>query len=185
MIEKYLGVEIKQLDDSSFELTQPFLIEQVTMFLGIDYGRTHEKLVPVGKPLLNKDLNGVPQKYNWEYCAAVGMLTYLTGSVCPDIAMAVHQCACFSVNPMQSHEQAVMRIGCYLLSTKEQGMIYRLDSYKGIEVYVDDDFAGGWDPGDAIIADSVFSQTGYIAYYAGCPIHWQSKLQLEIALSTA
>jgi hypothetical protein len=128
-IDTYLDVKIKQLDDSSFELTQPFLIERVTMFLGIDYGRTHEKLAPVGKPLLNKDLNGIPRKYNWECCKAVGMLTYLTGSVCPDIAMAVHQCACFSVNPMQSHEQTVMQIGCYLLSTKEQGMIYRLDSY--------------------------------------------------------
>jgi hypothetical protein len=35
----------------------------------------------VGKPLLNKDLNGVPQKYEWEYRGAIGMLTYLTGSV--------------------------------------------------------------------------------------------------------
>ena len=104
----------------------------------------HEKLTPVGKPLLNKDLNGVPRKYDWwEYRGAIGMLTYLTGSVCPDIAMAVHQCACFSINPMHSHEQAVMRIGRYLLSMKEQGMIYRPDPSKGIEVYVDASFAGG------------------------------------------
>jgi hypothetical protein len=39
------------------------------------------------------------------------MLPYLTRSVRPDIAMAVHQCACFSINPKCSHEQAVMRIG--------------------------------------------------------------------------
>ncbi len=84
----------------------------------------NEKLTPVGKPLLNKDLVGVPRKYIWEYCGAIGMLTDLTGSVKPDIAMATHQCARFSVNPMHLHEQAVMRIGRYLLSTKEQGMIY-------------------------------------------------------------
>jgi hypothetical protein len=35
LIDKYLGVKIKQLDDSYFELTQPFLIEQVTSFLGL------------------------------------------------------------------------------------------------------------------------------------------------------
>ncbi len=81
MIDKYLGVEIKQLDDFLFELTQPYLIERVTKFLGIDNGRTNEKLTLVGKPLLNKDLNGVPRKYDWEYCRAIGMLTYLTGSV--------------------------------------------------------------------------------------------------------
>jgi hypothetical protein len=31
---------------------------------------------------------------------------------------------------------------------------------------------------------NVLSRTGYIIYYAGCPIHWVSKLQTEIALST-
>jgi hypothetical protein len=34
-------------------------------------------------------------------------------------------------------------------------------------------------------ADNVYSQTGYIIWYAGCPIYWQSKLQTEMALSTA
>ncbi len=111
LIDEYLGVKIKQLDDSSFELTQPFLIVQVTKFLGIDNGRTNEKVTLVGKPELNKDLNGVPREYEWDYRGAIGVLTYLTGSVRPDIAMAVHQCACFSINPMHSHEQAVMRIG--------------------------------------------------------------------------
>jgi hypothetical protein len=82
LIDKFLGVEIKQLDDFLFELTQLFLIDQVTKFLGIDNGRTNEKLTRVEKPLLNKDLNGVPRKYDWEYCGAIGMLrTYLTGSV--------------------------------------------------------------------------------------------------------
>ncbi len=50
LIDKYLGVEIKQLDDFLFELTQPFLIEQVTKFLGIDNGRTNEKLIQLGSP---------------------------------------------------------------------------------------------------------------------------------------
>jgi hypothetical protein len=113
------------------------------------------------------------------------MLTYLTGSVQPDIAMAVHQCAQFSVNPMRSHEQAVMRIGWYLLSTKDNGMKYMPDSLRGIEVYVDADFAGGRDPGDLLNADNIYSRTGYVIQYAGCPIYWQRKLQTEISLSNA
>jgi hypothetical protein len=71
---------------------------------------------------------GIPRKYDWEYRGTIGMLTYLTGSVRPDIAMATDQCARFSVNPMRSHEQAVIRIGRYLLSTKEKGMIYKPDA---------------------------------------------------------
>ncbi len=47
-------------------------------FFGIDNEKTNEKLTPVGKPLLNKDLDGVPQKYDREYQGAIGMLTYLT-----------------------------------------------------------------------------------------------------------
>jgi hypothetical protein len=35
-------------------------------------------------------------------------------------------------------------------------------------------------------AGNVYSRTGwYVIWYAGCPIQWQSKLQTEIALSTA
>jgi hypothetical protein len=112
--------------------------------------------------VLNKDLDGVPQKYDWDYCGVIGMLTYITGSIRPDIAMVVHQCARFSTNPMRSHEQAVMRIGRYLLSTRKKGMIYKPDSTKGIEVYVDADFAEGWDPADSMNADNIYSRTGYV-----------------------
>ena len=38
-----------------------------------------------------------------------------------------------------------MHIGCYLLSTQDKGMPYTPDSTKGIAVYVDADFAGGWE----------------------------------------
>jgi hypothetical protein len=72
-IDKYLGVSISQLDDKSFDPPQPFLIKRITAFLGIDKGRTNERETPVGKPLLNKDLNGVPRKYTWEYRGAIGM----------------------------------------------------------------------------------------------------------------
>jgi hypothetical protein len=113
------------------------------------------------------------------------MLPYLTGSVRPDIAIVVHQCAQFSDNLMRLHEQAVMHIEQYLLSTHGRGMMYTTDHTKGIKVYVDANFAGGWDPGDAMNAESVYSRTGFVIQYAGCPIHWQSKLQTEIALSTA
>jgi hypothetical protein len=99
--------------------------------------------------------------------------------------MAVHQCACFSTNPLQLHEQAVIWIGQYLLSSKDNGMIYSPDSSKGIEVFVDADFAGGWDSAQAEDVVNVYLRTGLFIYYAGCPVYWQSKLQTEIALSTA
>lgn len=49
---------------------------------------------------------------------------------------------------------------------------------------MDADFAGGWNVAEASEASSVYSRTGYVIMYAGCPVHWLSKLQTEVALST-
>ena len=37
---------------------------------------------------------------------------------------------------------------------------------------------------DADETSSVYSRTGYVIMYAGCPLHWISKLQSEVSLST-
>jgi len=39
-------------------------------------------------------------------------------------------------------------------------MIYAPDSKRGLEVWVDADFAGGWNPEEAGDADNVYSRTG-------------------------
>jgi hypothetical protein len=70
------------------------------------------------------------------------------------------------------HEQAVMRIGLYLLLTCGKGMTYKPDSLKRLEVYVYADFAGEWDPADPGIADNINSRTGFVICYASCPIYW-------------
>jgi len=77
-----------------------------------------------------------------------------------------------------------MRIGRYLLDTRKRGIIYKPDKSKGLECYVDADFAGGWSQVDADNADNILSQTGYIIMNENCPILWVSHLQTEIALST-
>ena len=80
-INKFLGIEITQLDDKRFKVSQPFLIDQIVSFLNIDtndYGmETNIKPTLVGKPFLHKDLAGKPCKEYCNYRTAVGMLTYL------------------------------------------------------------------------------------------------------------
>ena len=63
--------------------------------------------------------------------------------------------------------------------------MYKLNKLQGLELYVDADFAGGWTNADAGNTENVMSRTGYVIMYAGCPIFWSSKLQIEVALSTA
>ena len=86
-INKFLGIEITQLDDKRFKISQPFLINRILSFLNIDtnkYGMdTNAKSTPVGKPLLHKDLSGKPRKETWNYRTAVGMFTYLQGNSRP------------------------------------------------------------------------------------------------------
>jgi hypothetical protein len=49
-------------------------------------------------------------------------------------------------------------------------MISAPDPKRGLEVWVDEDFAGGWDSSKADNADNVYSCTGFIIYYAGFPV---------------
>lgn len=182
-LEQYLGVDVKRKKNGSIELTQPHLIQRILDVLNITPD-VNPKPTPVVKPVLYKDLDGLMRKCNWNYRQAVGMLTYLQGTTRPEISMAVHQTARFSVQPMLSHERAIMRIGKYLKGSKEYGLNFRPDASKGLECFVDADFAGGWNKNDGNTADSVMSRTGYVIMYAGCPITWCSKLQTEVALST-
>ena len=64
-------------------------------------------------------------------------------------------------------------------------IIYSPDKYKVLECYVDANFSGGWNQNDFDNADNVLSWTGYVIMYDGFLIHFVSKLQTEISLSTA
>jgi len=188
-IDKFLGIEITQRENGEFEMAQPFLINRILSLLDLeDNGydtSTNGRLTPAAAQVLNKDLDGKPRKKEWAYRTAVGMLSYLQTNSRPDISMAVHQTARFCNNPMLSHEQAISRIGRYLRHTRNRGIIFKPDKKKGLECFVDADFAGGWNQNDPDDASNLMSRTGFVIKYANCPIYWSSKLQTEIALSTA
>ena len=112
------------------------------------------------------------------------MLTYLIGSVRPNIVMAVHQCARFSKKKIHLHEQTVTKTGRYLIGSKTEGIVYNLDKSKGWKVYVDANFDGGWDPDNSLDANMLYSCTGFVICYVSCPVLWTRKLQTEIALFT-
>ena len=73
--------------------------------------------------------------------------------------MAVRQSARFSMNPMISHELAIARIGQYLVDNPDRGVIYTVNKSRGLEVYVDVDFAGDWNMANSTNSDNVLSRT--------------------------
>ena len=83
-----------------------------------------------------------------------------------------------------SHEKAVKRIIRYLKRTRDEGLVLNVDKNKGIQCYVDADFAGAYNKADPMHARDCLSRTGFIIKYANCPIAWGSKLQGFLALST-
>eukprot|EP00957_Ditylum_brightwellii_P060920 4624134-Ditylum_brightwellii.AAC.1 len=97
--------------------------------------------------------------------------------------MAVHQYERFTNAPMLSHERAIRRITKYLTGTANRGVVYNPE--RGIECHVNADFAGSWSKTDTDNPENLMSRPGCIVFYAGCPVLWSSKLQTEIALSTA
>jgi hypothetical protein len=53
-----------------------------------------------------------------------------------------------------------------------------------MDVWVDADFCGNWDPKYADVEPSTAKlRTGYIIIYGGSPVVWASKMQREVALS--
>ena len=86
---------------------------------------------------------------------------------------------------MLTHEKAIKRLGRYLYHKKREGIVYNPDITKGIECYVDVEFAGGWQQADSHKPDNILSRTGMVIMYANCPIFWRSTLQTEIDLSIA
>jgi hypothetical protein len=96
-----------------------------------------------------------------------------------------HQIAKYSSDPRTSHGEAVLYLICYLKKTRELGLHFKPDPNKGFECYCDADFSGLWNKAFAPVDPSTSkSRSGWIIFYAGCPVSWSSKLQSQVALST-
>ena len=185
-VSAYLGVQLN-IDDKTGKVTmsQPFLIEKIISALGNAVSDANVKDSPaLFKEVLHKDLDGPERWQSWHYWSVIGMLNYLASSTCLYILYAVHQCAHFSADPKLSHERAVKRIVRYLKGSRDKGIIMNPDKQKGVQCFVDADFAGGYSDATRDDPVSVFNWTGYVIMYFNCPVLWVSKLQSEISLST-
>jgi hypothetical protein len=186
----YLGIKIEKHQDGTLEWTQPNLITSVLKDLGLVDRNTKDQPKGKGTPANStviltsheEDTDHDENKFN--YRQVIGKLLYLEKSTRPDISCAVHQCARFSAKPKNKHAEAVKRIGRYLLATRDKGLIMKPNA-EGMECWVDASHASEWSNKTASTdPNTARSRMGYVIMYAGCPMHWASKMQTEIALSS-
>ena len=185
----FLGIDVTR-KGTTIELTQKGLTDKVIKYLGLE---NSSKDTPAAADPLGSDKDGDPFDEEWSYPAAVGMLLYLSSHTRPDIQFAVHQCARFTHAPKKSHAQALKRIVRYLAHTREpnaagipqaKGIIFTPNLKEGLDCYVDADYAGLFGHEDEQDPVSVKSRTGFVLTLFGCPVLWQSRLQVDICLSS-
>jgi hypothetical protein len=180
----YVGVNIKKLRDGSYKFTQRALNDSIINDVGLKDAKV--KPVPAKVSLqIHAFKDEPPFDLDFNYGSAVGKLKYLAQTTRPDIMYATHQIAKYSSDPRQSHGKAILYLVCYLKKTRDLGLKFKPDPKKGFDCYCDANFSGNWNKAFASVDPSTAkSQSGWIIFYAGCPISWASKLQSQVALST-
>lgn len=143
-LQDYLGIQIERSDDGSITLIQPRMINRVIDIEGLTsdtHVKTHD--IPTTH-ISNSDSTAQPRIQTWNYRLTVGCVSYLQAMVRPDITFYVQQGARFCNNSTKEHEEAVKHICCYILKTKSRGLVLKPDICKGLECYVDAEWAGSW-----------------------------------------
>ncbi|KAL7548588.1 hypothetical protein ACHAWF_011864 [Thalassiosira exigua] len=180
--EGYLGLNV-ECDGNKTTLSQPGLIKRAIEGMGLSSRFSTSATTPAEQAALPRDVGGEPATGRFNYASVVGMLHYLNHTR-PDCAFAIHQCAWYTFEPKESHEDAVRRIGHCLKVAMDKGLVLDPSDDLTIDCYYNADFAGLWGHEHPQDPHCVRSRTGYVITLAGCPVLWVSKLQTEIALST-
>lgn len=182
----YIGVNIKKDNQGRYNFTQSGLIDSIIEDVGLSNVNAIRTTPAKSSTVLHSHSSSPKfDESQFVYRSAVGKLNYLAQTTRPDIMTATHMIAKYSHDPRKEHGLAIIHLVMYLKGTRHIGLRLSPDRSKGFENYVDADFSGLWNKDFAQTDPSTAkSRSGWIVFYAGCPIIWSSKLQGMVALST-
>ena len=108
----------------------------------------------------------------------IGKIWWLALISTPDVALAVHRCACWQNEPSMKLKRWVMRIVSYLKGTKHLGLVFERSKY--------DEQMPLMGMSDASFASHKKSKSRYatLFYCAGALVHWASSKTSRIVSST-
>ena len=157
---------------------------QIYKELGLDENTSTKKIPAASSKILKRHEKSEKFEGTFNYRSIIGKVNYLEKGSRLDLAYSAHQAARFVEDPKLEDGEAVQWMGKYIHGTIGKGLLMTPKRDEGLEVFVDADFAGNWDPLDTTNRDTARSRHGYVITYHGMPILWKSQLQNEIALPT-
>lgn len=107
-----------------------------------------------------------------DYMSLVGAFLWLANVTRPELSYIAGQLARFVSNPSMLHYRAALRVLLYLKSTQAQALTFQPQGSESIRCFVDSDWS------------SEFSISGGVIDYMGCPVHWFSRTQKSVSMSS-
>lgn len=111
------------------------------------------------------------------YAHAVGLTRFITDTVFYEVAYIASQLASAISAPTHRHYAALKGLVRYLRGRRTSSICYKFGLPSSITAFSDSDWAG--------CSSTRRSRTGIAMLYAGDLVHWSSKLQPTVTLSTA
>ncbi|MBW0479450.1 hypothetical protein O181_019165 [Austropuccinia psidii MF-1] len=166
-IHSIVGIEVRRVGDK-FELFQPALIKKLC--------NLNPRKITAGQPFPLMDLlseNSV--KINKAYMSCRGMLLYVAQATQPYIMFLVNYLARFLINTTPKNWEELDHLISYMRGTKNKALLIESEGKEEmLKVYVDANWGG----------EGSRSQHGFIGFYMGSPVAWNSKRQTCVASLT-
>lgn len=110
--------------------------------------------------------------YREVYMSLIGAYLWLANVSRPELCYIAAQLARFVSNPGVVHYRAALRVLIYLQSSADRHLVFRPNVHLPLRAFVDADWS------------TQFSVSGGLVDYMGSPIHWLSRSQRSVSMSS-
>lgn len=111
-------------------------------------------------------------KHRSDYMSLVGAFLWLANVSRPELSYIAGQLARFVSNPGMIHYRAALRVLLYLKGSESNSLTYTPTQASGLTCFVDADWS------------TRFSTSGGLLCYGGSPVHWFSRTQRSVSMSS-
>lgn len=123
-------------------------------------------------PIPNSPEQTEMEPYRETYMSLVGAYLWLSNVSRPDLCFISSQLARYVSNPGYTHYRAALRVLIYLQGSSTRSLTFQPNVNLPLRAFVDANWA------------TKFSISGGVIDYMGCPVHWLSRSQRSVSMSS-